>query len=44
MSCFSFYLFLLFFPTKSENKRAEEVLPRGEGWSQWEEGGVGEQG
>jgi hypothetical protein len=29
MSCISFYLFLVF-STKSENRRAEQVLPRGE--------------
>jgi hypothetical protein len=27
--------------TKSENRRAEQVLPR-RGWYQWEEGGGGE--
>jgi hypothetical protein len=33
MSCFSFYLFS---SAKSENRRVEKALPRGEGWHQWE--------
>jgi chloramphenicol O-acetyltransferase len=33
MSCFSFYLFS---STKSINRRTEQVLPRREGWHQWE--------
>jgi hypothetical protein len=43
MSCFCF-LFSLFSLTKPENRRAEQVLPSGEGWHQWEEGGVGKRG
>jgi hypothetical protein len=34
--------FLFFFPTKAENRRMEQVLPRGEGWHPWEGGGVGD--
>jgi hypothetical protein len=38
--------FILSFPffslTKSENRRAEQVLPRGEGWHPWEGVGVWE--
>jgi hypothetical protein len=26
-----------FFPIKSKNRRAEQVLPRGLGWNQWDE-------
>jgi hypothetical protein len=33
MSCFSFDLFS---SAKSDNRRAEQVLPMGEGWHQWE--------
>jgi hypothetical protein len=33
MSCFSFSLFSF---AKSENRRAEQVLPSREGWYQWE--------
>jgi hypothetical protein len=36
MSCFSLYL-LSFFSTKSENRKVEQVLPRGESWHQWKE-------
>jgi hypothetical protein len=36
-----FFLFL-FFNTKSENRRAEQVLARRWGWYQWEGGGDGE--
>jgi hypothetical protein len=36
MSCSSFYLF--------SYRRVEQVLPRGEGWHQWEEGGGRERG
>jgi hypothetical protein len=39
-----FILFFLFSPIKSENGRAEQVLPRGDGWWQWDGGGVGERG
>jgi hypothetical protein len=35
-SCFSFHLFS---SAKLENKREEEILPREEGWHQWERGG-----
>jgi hypothetical protein len=35
MSCSSCNLFS-FSPTKLENRRVEQVLPRGEGWYQWE--------
>jgi hypothetical protein len=39
VSCFSFY------PSKEmENRKAEQVLPSGEGWNQWEGGGDGERG
>jgi hypothetical protein len=38
MSCFSFYLFP---HTKTQKRRAEKVLPRVEGWHQWERGSVG---
>jgi hypothetical protein len=41
MSTFSFYLFSF---TKLENRRAEQILPRGEGWHLWEGGGNGESG
>jgi hypothetical protein len=30
--------FLFFPPTKSENRRAEQVLTRGEGYQEWEGG------
>jgi hypothetical protein len=42
MSCFSFYLFFFFPSTKLANRRAEQVLPCGVGWHQWEGGGDGE--
>jgi hypothetical protein len=38
------FVFSLFSSTKLENRRLEQVLPRGEGWHQWEGGGVGERG
>jgi hypothetical protein len=34
----------LFSPTKSENRREEQVLPRGKGWHQWERGHFGKRG
>jgi hypothetical protein len=37
-------IFSLFSPTKLENMRAEQVLPRGEGWYQWEGRGDMERG
>jgi hypothetical protein len=37
LKCHVFHFILsLFFPTKLENRRAEQVLLRGEGWHQWE--------
>jgi hypothetical protein len=39
MSCFSSSLFS---SEKSENRRTEQVLPRWEGWHQWEWGGIRE--
>jgi hypothetical protein len=43
MSCFLFYLFSFFF-YKIGNRRAKLVLPKGEGWHQWEERGIGKRG
>jgi hypothetical protein len=38
-----FIVFFLFFSsTKSENRKAEQVLPRGVGWHQCEGEGIGE--
>jgi hypothetical protein len=43
LKCHVFCLiFSHFSPTKSENGRAKQALPREEGWHQWEGGGVGE--
>jgi hypothetical protein len=36
MFFFFFFLFSLFSSTKSDNNRAEQLLPSGEGWHQWE--------
>jgi hypothetical protein len=49
LKCHGFhFIFSLFPPMILENRRAEQVLPGrgsvGEGWHQWEEGGVGEKG
>jgi hypothetical protein len=41
MSCFSFYIFST---TKWVNRRVEQLLPRREGWDQWDWGGVGKRG
>jgi hypothetical protein len=37
---FFIWSFLFFSSTKSKNRRAEQVLPKGESCHQWEEGGV----
>jgi hypothetical protein len=49
MSCFSFnhfssfsFQFYLYYSTKLENRRAEQVLLWEEDWHLWEGGGVGE--
>jgi hypothetical protein len=43
LKCHVFHFIFSLFPfTKSENKREEQVLHRGEDWQQWEEGGFGE--
>jgi hypothetical protein len=36
------FFFFIFSPTKSENRRVEQTLPRGEGWHWWEGGGAGQ--
>jgi hypothetical protein len=36
------FIFSLFSPTNSENRRAEQALLLEEGWHQCEKGGVGE--
>jgi hypothetical protein len=36
---FFVFIFSLFSSTKLENRREEQVLPRTEGWCQWEQGG-----
>jgi hypothetical protein len=41
MSCFYFFLFS---SAKLENRRAEQVLPKREGWHQWKGGDDGERG
>jgi hypothetical protein len=41
MPCFSFSFF---FSAKLGNRRVEQVLPRVEGWHQWEVGGGEERG
>jgi hypothetical protein len=38
------FIFHLFSPIKSENRKAEQVLLKGEGLHQWEAGGVKERG
>jgi hypothetical protein len=43
--CYVFlFMFLLFFSAKSENRREEHVLPRGQHWPQWKEESGGEKG
>jgi hypothetical protein len=43
LKCHLFHFVLsLFSSTKSENRRAEKVLPSGEGWLQWKRGGDAE--
>jgi hypothetical protein len=39
-----FFLYFLFFPTKSEHRRAKQMLPRGEVRHHWEGGGIGDWG
>jgi hypothetical protein len=39
-----YFIISLFSPTKSENRREEQVLPRGKGWHQWERGHFGKRG
>jgi hypothetical protein len=41
---FLFFIFYQFSSTKSENRRAEQVLLVGGEWHQWEWGGSGERG
>jgi hypothetical protein len=36
VKCHDFRFIFFFSPTKSENRRAEHVLPRRKGWHQWE--------
>jgi hypothetical protein len=43
LKCHVFHFIFSPFPCrKSENRRVEKVLPRGEGWHKWEGGGVGD--
>jgi hypothetical protein len=45
LKCYGFcFIYSLFSPTKLENRRVEQVLPKGEGWHQWEGEGVREKG
>jgi hypothetical protein len=37
--CVFLFIFYLFSSAKLKNRRAEQVLPRGNCWHQWERGG-----
>jgi hypothetical protein len=41
---FFFFIFSLFSSAKAENRRGEQVLPRGQGWHLWEGAGAGKVG
>jgi hypothetical protein len=39
-----FVLSFLFFSYNIREQEGKQILPKGEGWHHWEEGGVGEKG